>query len=63
MLCTVPHMARPRIYEEVRVTTALRLPESTIERLREVARERDVSVNFLIVRAVDRYLEALPITD
>jgi len=56
-------MARPRVYEERRVTTAIRLPESTHDKLREEARERDVSVNFLVVRAVERYLSSMPSAD
>jgi hypothetical protein len=56
-------MARPKVYEEQRITTAVRLPESTHGKLREAARERDVSVNYLIVRAVDRYLGSLPSPD
>ncbi|MGI8796789.1 MAG: toxin-antitoxin system HicB family antitoxin [Acidimicrobiia bacterium] len=53
-------MGRPKVYEEQRVTTAVRIPESTHEKLREEARERDVSVNYLIVRAVERYLHSPP---
>jgi hypothetical protein len=53
-------MARPTVYEEQRVTTAIRLPESLHSQLRETARERDVSVNYLVVRAVERYLGDLP---
>jgi predicted HicB family RNase H-like nuclease len=53
-------MARPKVYEEERVTTAVRLPKSSHEQLRAEARERDVSVNYLIVRAVERYVNDLP---
>jgi predicted HicB family RNase H-like nuclease len=52
-------MARPRVYEERRVTTAVRLPESMHDTLGKTARERDVSVNYLIVRAVEQYLGSL----
>lgn len=52
-------MARPKVYEEKRITTAVRLPASAHERLREVAHQRDVSVNYLINRAVAQYLEGL----
>jgi len=62
-LCRFADMARPRVYEERRVTTAIRLPESTHDKLREEARERDVSVNFLVVRAVERYLSSMPSAD
>ena len=54
---------RPKVYEEPRVTTAVRLPESVHAELGKEARERDVSVNYLIVRAVERYLESPPNTD
>jgi hypothetical protein len=57
---SVEGMARPRIYEEKRVTTAVRLPESAHDELRKAALERDVSVNYLINRAVDHYLRDLP---
>jgi predicted HicB family RNase H-like nuclease len=53
-------MARPKVYEERRVTTAIRLPESAHNRLREEAHERDVSLNYLVVRAVERYLDSPP---
>lgn len=53
-------MARPRMYSEPRIPTAVRLPEPVHQRLRDVARERTVSVNLLITRAVEDYLERLP---
>jgi predicted transcriptional regulator len=49
-------MARPRIYDEDRVATAIRLPVSVHAELRRLARARDVSVNYLINRAVDELL-------
>lgn len=52
-------MARPRVYEEPRVTTAVRIPESLHGRLRGAAEERDVSVNLLVVKAIDAYLARL----
>jgi len=52
-------MARPKVYDEKRITTAVRLPESAHDQLREAALERDVSVNYLINRAVAQYLEGL----
>ena len=51
-------MARPRIYDK-RITTAVRLPEGIHERLKEAADERDVSVNYLITKALDDYLGRL----
>jgi len=51
-------MARPQKYGE-RVTTAIRLPEELHEELQRAATERDVSINFLVTRAVEDYLERL----
>jgi predicted transcriptional regulator len=56
-------MARPRVSDEKRIATAVRLPESTHRRLRSAARERDVSANLLVTRAVEDYLERLPSAD
>jgi predicted HicB family RNase H-like nuclease len=52
-------MARPKVYNEKRITTAVRLPATAHKKLADAARERDVSVNYLINRAVDQYLAAL----
>ncbi len=52
-------MARPRIYEEDRVATAVRLPVSVHRRLHQAAADRDVSANLLITRAVTDLLERL----
>jgi hypothetical protein len=54
------HVARPRISDEPRVTTAVRLPASLHDRLRDRALERDVSVNLLVTKAVEAYLDQLP---
>jgi hypothetical protein len=43
----------------MRVSTAVRLPIELYSRLRREAAERDVSVNFLVTRAVDHYLRNL----
>jgi hypothetical protein len=59
-LCTVVAMSRPRVYDEPRVATAIRLPASLHEELQSVASEREVSVNFLVTRAVSAYLARLP---
>lgn len=53
-------MARPRTYEERRIATAVRLPESIHHRLREAASDRDISANLLITRAVAEFLDRLP---
>ena len=49
-------MARPRTYDEERVATAIRLPVSLHSDLRRLAHARDVSVNYLITRAVEELL-------
>ena len=53
-------MARPRTYEEPRVVTAVRLPESIHRRLHDAASDRDVSANLLVIRAVSELLDRLP---
>ncbi|MBK6856090.1 MAG: toxin-antitoxin system HicB family antitoxin [Microthrixaceae bacterium] len=53
-------MARPRSYSEPRIPTAVRLPESLHQRLHQEARERTVSANLLITRALEEYLDRLP---
>lgn len=42
-----------------RVSTAVRLPAELHAELQRQAEERDVSVNFLVTRAVAHYLRAL----
>lgn len=56
-------MSRPRTFDERRVATAIRLPESVHRRLHEAAAERDVSANLLVMRAVCDYLDRLPTAD
>lgn len=56
-------MARPKIYDEPRVTTAIRLPASLRERLHEAAKARDVSMTLLVVNAISDYLRYLPPLD
>ena len=53
-------MARPRTYEEERIATAVRLPESVHRRLHQAAADRDVSANLLVTRAICDYLDRLP---
>jgi hypothetical protein len=55
-------VGRPRIYDEPRIATAIRLPASLRDELQAAAAERDVSVNFLVTRAVTDYLRLLPPT-
>ena len=45
---------------EKRVATAVRLPESLHHQLQDQAELRDVSVNFLVVRAMTKYLQNPP---
>ena len=53
-------MSRPKVYDEPRVATAIRLPTSLHGELQTAATERDVSVNFLVTRAVTAFLAQLP---
>lgn len=50
---------RPKQYHEKRITTAIRFPESLHQRLLEAATERDLSKNWLTVRAVEEFLDRL----
>jgi predicted HicB family RNase H-like nuclease len=52
-------MGRPIQYQEQRITTAVRLPESLHARLQAAATERDVSVNLLVTKAIAEFLEQL----
>ena len=56
-------MARPRLYEEKRVPTAVRIPETLHRRLQAAAEEREISVNLLIVKAIKKHLDQLPPVD
>lgn len=56
-------MGRPRISDERRIVTAVRLPESVHRRLQLAASDRDVSANLLVTKAVDEYLGRLPKAD
>jgi hypothetical protein len=60
---TVAAMSRPKVYDERRITTAVRLPESLHGWLKSAARERDVSVTYLVVRALEDYRDGIaPLT-
>ena len=63
LLTTVTVMGRPRIYDEPRIATAIRLPASLRDELDTVATQREVSVNYLVIRAVSDYLRRLPPPD
>jgi hypothetical protein len=56
-------MGRPRLYDEERIATAVRLPASLHRDLHAAAEERDVSANLLIVKAVRRYLAQIKPVD
>lgn len=56
-------MGRPRLHDEPRVTTAVRLPLSLRDELHSAALSRDVSVNYLVNRAVVEFLQTLPDPD
>lgn len=42
-----------------RTTTAIRFPDELHERLKSAADERDLSINFLVVKAVEEFLDRL----
>jgi hypothetical protein len=52
-------MARPKLYDEDRVSTAVRLPASLHDQLRREASDRRVSANLIVERAVTEYLGRL----
>lgn len=51
---------RPKEHYEDRVTTAVRIPRKLHKQLKREAVERDSSVNHLIVKAAQFYLDRLP---
>lgn len=51
-------MARPRVYPK-RTASAIRFSPELHDRLQAAAEERDVSVNWLVNRAVADFLERL----
>lgn len=52
-------MARPKVHHEERVTTAFRLPRDLHQRLQDAAAERDLSANYLAVKALEEFLDNL----
>lgn len=48
--------ARPK---SDRTVTAVRFPEEMYARLRQAAEERDLSMNYLVVKAMEEFLERL----
>jgi predicted HicB family RNase H-like nuclease len=51
-------MGRPRVYDEPRVTTALRLSPAMRDELKRLAGDRGVSVNQLVVSTLSEYLSS-----
>jgi hypothetical protein len=49
-------VARPKTFTEARKATAVRLPRPLHSELRRAAGERDVSVNHLMIKAVQEWL-------
>ena len=50
--------------EDDLTTTAIRFPDELHERLRIAAEERDLSINYLVVKAVEEFVENLiPVED
>jgi predicted HicB family RNase H-like nuclease len=52
-------VGRPRVHDEERVTTAVRVPRGLHDRVRAAADERQVAVNLLVVKALEDYLDRL----
>jgi cell division FtsZ-interacting protein ZapD len=52
-------MARPRVGDEERVPTAIRLPVTLHQWLHAEAEAREVSANLLVTHAVAEYLDRL----
>jgi predicted DNA-binding protein len=52
-------MASTSTQTDERSATAIRFPRELHERLREAALERDHSINFIVVKAVEHYLDRL----
>ena len=46
-------------HRKIRTTTAVRFPEAVHEQLRAAAEERELSINFLVVKAVEDFLRRL----
>ena len=51
-------MSRPRMYGD-RVSTQVRIPVDVHARLVDAAAERDLTVNWLVTRAIEEYLARL----
>lgn len=52
-------MARPKVHHEERITTAFRVPKDLHARLHEAAADRDLSANYLAVKALEEFLDNL----
>ena len=52
-------MGRPRVHDEDRVTTAVRVPRALHDRVRAAADERQVAYNLIVVKALEDYIERL----
>lgn len=52
-------MARPTVHGQ-RVSVGLRLPVKLHKQLTIAAERRDVSINLLATKAIERYLDKLP---
>lgn len=52
-------MSRPKRYEEERVNLGVRMPAALHVRLIAAAAERELSANWLMVRAIEKFLDEL----
>lgn len=55
---TIRFMARPKKFEQQRVTKAIRISPEVNEALARLAEERQVSVNLLVSWALEQFIEA-----
>lgn len=52
-------MARPKAYTEKRYSVNYRIPKELHDKLKEAADDRDVTMNWLVIRALEEFLDRL----
>ncbi len=57
--CNYYHVLMATREKTHRTATAIRFPDPLLDRLRDAAEDRDLSVNFLVVKAVEEFLDRL----
>ena len=56
-------MGRPKVHTEARVQTNVRIPASMLARLWDQSHKRDLSVNWIVTKAIELFLERLEESD